>query len=251
MLYDHTLIQIRERSFLDLLDLALYVVRARPWVLGLTAVIGIAPWAALNSWLLSEPEFSRSLWVILLVFEAPWATAPLTLVLGDLMFGVPPRPRRMLRALGVSLPAMIVSQFILRAYPLMPSHYAFSNEVILLERQGTREQFRRSRTLSRGFEGELLGRWLVQILLGLLFSLSFWMCAKTLGETLIGNELTWYRPGIGDLDGPVFQLAIWISVAFFAIYRYFAYIDRRIRCEGWELELRLKAVARRLEERPA
>ena len=33
MLYDRTLIQIRERSFLDLLDLSLYVVRARPLVL--------------------------------------------------------------------------------------------------------------------------------------------------------------------------------------------------------------------------
>ena len=89
MLYDRTLIQIRERSFLDLLDLALYVARARPMVLGLTALVGIAPWAALNYWLLWDPDLPPSLWVVLLIFEAPWATAPLTLVLGDLMFGVP------------------------------------------------------------------------------------------------------------------------------------------------------------------
>jgi hypothetical protein len=134
-------------------------------------------------------------------------------------------------------------------YPFMPSQYGFLNEVILLERLGTFRQFGRSRTLSRGFEGEFFVRWLVQIFLGLTFSLCFWMCAKTLGSTLIGNELTWYRPGLNDLDGLIFQTAVWISVAFFGVYRFFAYIDRRIRLEGWELDLRIKAVARRLEER--
>ena len=269
MRYDRTLIQIRERSFLDLLDLALYVARARPKVLGLTALVGIAPWAALNYWLLSDPDLPPSLWVVLLIFEAPWATAPLTLVLGDLMFGVPPRLPRMLKALLVSLPAMILSQVIVRGvllvtivgYPFMPSQYAFLNEVILLERLGTfrrrkRQQrsddesmFIRLRTLSRGFEGEFFVRWLVQIFIGLTFALCFWMCSKTLGSTLIGNELTWYQPGLNDLDGLIFQTAVWISVAFFGVYRFFAYIDRRIRLEGWELDLRIKAVARRLEER--
>ncbi len=56
MTYDRTLIVIRERSFLDLLDLALLVVRDRPAVIGLTALAGIAPFAALNIWLLSTTE---------------------------------------------------------------------------------------------------------------------------------------------------------------------------------------------------
>ena len=43
MLYDRTLIQIRERSFLDLLDLSLFVIRARPIVLALTARRGNCP----------------------------------------------------------------------------------------------------------------------------------------------------------------------------------------------------------------
>jgi hypothetical protein len=268
MLYDRTLIQIRERSFLDLLDLALYVVRSRPILLGLTAFVGIAPWAAINYWLLSEPEFPRPAWVALLVLQAPWATAPLTLVLGDLMFGVPARLSRMAKTMLVSIPAMIVSQLLLRGfllvtvigYPFMPAQYAFMNEVILLERVGLfpkpRAQqkepscFGRSRTLTRGMEGDLFVRWLVQVFLGLAFALSFWMCATTLGATLIGSELTWHQPGISDLDGPIFQTAVWIAVAFFAVYRYFSYIDRRIRLEGWELAMRLTVVASRLEERP-
>ena len=54
---DRTLVQIRERSFLDVLDLALVVVRQRPVTLGLAALAGIAPFAALNAWLTSDPEF--------------------------------------------------------------------------------------------------------------------------------------------------------------------------------------------------
>ena len=54
---------IRERSFLDLLDLALLVVRDRPVILGLTALAGIAPLAALNIWLLSDAGFPRVLWL--------------------------------------------------------------------------------------------------------------------------------------------------------------------------------------------
>ena len=76
MLYDRTLIQIRERSFLDLLDLSLYVVRARPVVLGLTALAGIAPWAALNYWLLSEPDFPRMAGSCCLILEAALGDGP-------------------------------------------------------------------------------------------------------------------------------------------------------------------------------
>ena len=58
---------------------------------------GIAPFAALNVWLLSDLAFPRYCWVLLLLMEMPWATAPLTLVLGDLMFGVRPRPGRIVQ----------------------------------------------------------------------------------------------------------------------------------------------------------
>ena len=37
---------------------------------------------------------------------------------------------------------------------------------------------------------------------------------------------------------------------FSAVVRFLSYIDRRIRLEGWEIELRLKSVGRALEERP-
>ena len=61
---------------------------------------------------------------------------------------------------------------------------------------------------------------------------------------LIGDELTWDQPGLSDLGGLLFQAGVWIAIAFFGVFRFLSYIDRRIRLEGWELELRLKAVGR-------
>jgi hypothetical protein len=257
MLYDRTLVQIRERPFLDLLDLSLHVIRAKPLELALPALIGIAPWAVLNGWLLSDPGFPTSGWLVLLMLEVPWATAPLTLVIGDLMFGIPAKPHRLARTMLVSLPALILSQLIVRGllllcvvtYPVMPAQYPFLNEVILLERSGPLRQFTRSMILTRDCGGELFMRWLGQIVLGAIFAVCVLLSVRTIGGALIGDELTWYSPGMADRNGLVFQAAVWIAVAFFGVYRFFSYIDRRIRLEGWELDLRLKAVARGLEGR--
>ena len=44
--------------------------------------------------------------------EIPWATAPLTVVLGDLMFKMPLRLPRIARTLVSSVPALVLSQLI-------------------------------------------------------------------------------------------------------------------------------------------
>jgi hypothetical protein len=257
MIYDRILIQIRERSFLDLLDLTLRVIRERPMPLGLAAVVGIAPFAALNVWLLSDPTFPRALWLALLLMEGPWVTAPLTLVLGDLMFGSRPSVRRYVKTLAVSLPTLILTQLILRAvllaslagYLIVVSRFAFLNEVILLERVHGVRALGRSLVLSRGFESELFVRWIAQVVLGVTFALCFWMGIESITSTFIGSELTWYQPGLSDLSGILFQFAAWIAIAFFGVFRFLSYIDRRIRLEGWELELRLKEAGRMMEEK--
>jgi hypothetical protein len=258
MTYDRTLIVIRERSFLELLDLALLVVRDRPVVLGLTALAGIAPFAALNIWLLSDLEFPRALWLWLLIMETPWATAPLTVVLGELMFGARPRPGPILGRLAVTFPSFFVTQFLVRGalfvsmigYVLVPSRFCFLSEVVVLERHGAWKSLRRSAAICRGFEGEYLIRALGQIVLGLTFALCFRSGVESMGSVMAGGELTWDQPGLSDLGGLLFQGGVWIAIAFFAVVRFLSYIDRRIRLEGWEIDLRLKSVARALEERP-
>jgi hypothetical protein len=264
MTYDRTLIVIRERSFLELLDLAFLVVRDRPVALGLAALAGIAPFAALNVWLLSELAFPRALWIFLLLMEIPWATAPLTRVLGDLMFEARPRLSRIVRTMAVSFPALFITQFMVRGllfvliigYVLVPSRFCFLNEVVLLEPMTLKERLnswralKRGAQICRGFESELLVRSMGQILLGLTFALCFQAGAETVGSVMAGGELTWDQPGLADLGGLLFQAGVWIAVAFFAVVRFLSYIDRRIRLEGWEIELRLRGVGRALEESP-
>jgi hypothetical protein len=283
MPYDRTLIVIRERSFLDLLDLALLVVRDRPVVLGLTAIAGIAPFAAFNVWLMSGDDSRFVLWVLLLIMETPWATAPLTVALGDLMFGVRPRPRKIVKTLVVSFPSLFLTQFLIRGmcyliligyvlwpaqfafhnevlllvcyliligYVLMPPQFAFLNEVLLLERAGPLRAVKRSRDISRRFEGELFVRWLGQIALGLTFALCFQKGAESFGSVLAGGDVTWERAAQVDAGDLLFQAGVWIAIAFFTVVRFLSYIDRRIRLEGWEIELRLRSVGRALEERP-
>jgi hypothetical protein len=257
MKYDRNLIVIRERSFLELLDLALLVVRDRPAAIGLTAVLGIAPFAALNLWLLWDVTFPRTIWALLLLMEIPWATAPLTLVLGDLMFGARLRRGRILRALAVALPAFFVTQFLVRGvllvlvvgFVLVPSRFCFLTEIMLLERAGIWASLKRSVAICRGFEGELLMRSIGQVALGLTFAICFQGGVETVGSVMGGGELTWDQPGLTDLSGLLFQLGAWIAIAFFAVVRFLSYIDRRIRLEGWEIELRLKSVGRALEEK--
>ncbi len=257
MTYDQTLIVIRERSFLDLLDLALLVVRDRPVVLGLTALAGIAPFAALNVWLLSAEDSRFGLWILLLLMETPWATAPLTVVLGDLMFGVRPGRGKIVKTLVVSFPALFLTQFLFRGicfliligFVLVPARFAFLSEVVLLERVGTIRAFGRSRSISRRFEGELFVRWLGQIALGLTFALCFQKGAETFGSVLAGGDVTWEQAAQLDVGDLLFQLGVWIAIAFSAVVRFLSYIDRRIRLEGWEIELRLRGVGRTLEER--
>jgi hypothetical protein len=255
MAYDRMLVHIRERSFLDLLDLSLIIVRHRPGSLALAAVAGIAPCAALNFWLLSDVNLTRPSWIPLLFLEAPWATAPLTLVLGGLMFDRPPRPGSILRRIVISLPILVFTQFFLRGLlglsviliPLIPSRLWFLNEVILLERAQGLKAIRRCSQLCRKRAGELFAQWIGQIFLGLLFVLCFWMGTGAGISALVKNELTWDGPMMIDPSSLRFQLGAWIAIAFFGVSRFLIYLDERIRSEGWELKLRLQAVGRDLE----
>jgi len=256
MIYDRLLIQVRERSFLDLLDLTFQVLRERPLALSIAALAGVVPCAALNYWLESDLGSSPAFFVFLLILETPFATAPLTVVLGDLMFNVRVTPGRLGWALLTGLPSLFLTQLIMRGislvtvvgYLLFPARLAYLDEVILLERMRGFKVLRRAGALCRGLEGEYFLSWVAQVALGMTFVLCFSTGSNTIISALFGDELTWSRPRTSGLSGLLFQAAIWIAIAYFGTFRFLSYIDRRIRLEGWELELRLKAAGRALEE---
>jgi hypothetical protein len=255
MNYDRLLIQVRERSFLGILDLTFLVLRARPLALTIAALAGILPCALLNYWLRSDPASSPAYFVFLLVLEIPIATAPLTVVLGDLMFDVRVTPRRVGWAILSGLPWLFLTQLILRAallativgYLLFPSRLAYLDEVILLERLRGFKMLSRAGALCRGLEAEYLLSWVAQVAIGTTFVVCFTTGSSAILSTLFGAELSWSRPRLTGPTEWLLHAAIWIAVAYFGTFRFLSYIDRRIRLEGWELELRLKAAGRDLE----
>lgn len=254
-----TLIAVRERNFLELLDLTLLVFRSRPGPLLLSAASGIVPFVLLNGLIvqdLTDPVSALFQHVFLAFLEAPLATAPLTVTLGNLMFGQSLSPLKVLGPILRSIPALLFFQGLLRGLllvtlifsPLVPARLMFLNEVILLERGKWRQALKRSADLSEGVGGDLFGRSLLAILFGAAFVACFYLGVGMVRDAIVYD--TWGSP-FDDAFRPDWRiiLGLWVAVGFFGAARFLAYIDQRTRREGWELGLRLKAVSRALRER--
>src|SRR5262249_35231818 len=126
--------------------------------------------------------------------------------------------------------------------------WPYLSEIILLERNpltGGKHVIttsRRASTLHNQFVGNLFGRWITALGIG-----SLWTAA-------LGSRMLWVRMVVstGEMDWspPLFQLwfplALWIVVSYFSVVRFLSYLDLRIRGEGWEIELRMRAEANRL-----
>jgi hypothetical protein len=248
---ERTLVQIRERSPVDLLDLALVVVRRKPGTLGMAALVGIAPFAAINGWLFqSQPDIPPIVPLTLWMLEAPFATAPLTVVLGGLMFGQRPTPGRVFASLLKGAFPMVVVHGILRflLFFWITTKLAFANEIILLERGKWWKILGRGRDLASGRGGELFLLGFFQVILTYLFATLFFIGMSRIGETMVAEEVTWDLPESNHFGAWLFQLPIWLATAFFAVARFLTYIDQRIRLEGWEVELRLRAIGEAMQE---
>jgi len=270
-----TRISIRERSFVDVLDLALHVIRAHAWPLAAALAVGVLPTMLLNAWLLGprlqiDPALGlpvEYMWTMLLLvlWEMPLATAPLTLYLGQAVFLGRPRPGKIALDFLKSLPQLLLFQVVLRAIlvVLLITWFAlfaawpYLNEVILLERnplfRGRRGQMttsRRTQVLHGGYVGDLFGRWLSAMAAGVLLLLSLWFSIAVLRSVLL-EQGVWYESwhwGYWDrlMFTLYYPLALWLVVGYLGVVRFLAYLDLRIRREGWEVELLMRAEQARL-----
>lgn len=293
---DRTHVAIRARSFSELADLSLLVLRRYPQAITIGFFLGALPWILANGlllgWMLGSVEELgfvdqdasqaqiRYLWLTsaLVFLQTPVAGVFATTYIGEAIFQrQPPWPRviretlrlapRALWTLGVvrgPLPAMlllaftwhrpfswtveILALFLLVAWgAALRAFRPFVPEILLLERcplrKGKTQTLTlgtRSRLLHLPLGGELFGRFflaslLLTILAGVLFfSLAF--CAQYLFMT--------YRWSLGMLL-VVYPLTLWTVAGFATLFRFLSYLDTRIRLEGWEVELLLKAEARR------
>jgi hypothetical protein len=255
---DRTRIAICERTWRERLDLGLHVLAMFPGPLTLALAAGALPLALANAALLhalgleaGQDPARYAIWLtILTTFEAPLATAPLTLYLGKALFFVPARAGDIARELAASLGQLAVFQVLLRSVffamvvlVFVPySSWPYLNEVILLERNPLRRRrnelstMGRSSALHAGMGGELFGQWLGTLALGAGLVLGVWFSGWFLWLVFAGRM---------DFPPLMFSVglaaALWLVAGYLAIVRFLNYLDLRIRREGWEVELKLRA----------
>lgn len=140
---------------------------------------------------------------------------------------------------------------------LVRSLRPYVNEVLLLE--GVTMGSGRSGQLHVPVLGDLLWEGVVLAAFGGALSLSVALVGLFAWGVLLNDwpmvrmpqsdELRWNLAGV-KLH-VVYPLGLWLVAVYFAVVRFLRYLDLRIRNEGWEVELRLKAEGRRLIAEPA
>lgn len=241
---------------------------------------------ALIAWMTSDITvsfaFGRYIWTMcmLIYIEAPFVSTLATLYIGKVMFYEAPSVRELLieagklshrllwvhgvqRGVLVALVFLFFSQpdtditavevflpFLCMALFLVRSLRPYINEIVLLERSplssksGEINAGLRSQRLHGPHSGDLFGRGVSMIL----------VCAG-LGVTTVGvlwfaiasltNAWTWGA----TMTYFALPTALWLLASYVTVFRFLSYLDLRIRLEGWEVELRIRAEANRLNER--
>ncbi len=224
--------------------------------------------------------YVRYVWtmIILVYVEAPLASAVATVYLGQALFVDRPSIRDALRETLRFTPRLIWCHALLRGaliavllvyaidrssvysgaeiyllllflvLVLRRATAPFINEILLLERNPLRAAHpstmtirKRSLMLHGPATGNLLNLTIVCYLLAILLTgLSCGTMVLLQGVFLGSNEI---GPGLQYVG---FPLALWLTATFLTVVRFLSYLDLRIRFEGWEVELRMRAEASRI-----
>tara|TARA_B100000686_G_scaffold221788_1_gene228877 strand:+ start:499 stop:1449 length:951 start_codon:yes stop_codon:yes gene_type:complete len=293
--FDNIQIKIRERGFLDLMDLGLQVFRVHLPRFLLAFACGAVPLQILNHFwfrdlvvvdfregLFTANETSRLIGFILCVgqmifIESQLAGIIATKYLGLVLFQEEPRIRPVLREVGRAgwrllwcqgLTRGVVVAVVLASWSrssnwsfvwlgmltclvvLVRALRPFLNEIVLLENNpllATKSHSltigRRSYRLHAPSSGMLLGRWFCSALIGIALSISVAGIFLFVSGVLFQQ---WFPgPFLIQIGVP---LAMWIVAAYLTVVRFLNYLDLRIRDEGWEVELRMRSEAARLEQ---
>lgn len=270
MRLDRAHIQIRPRSHLDVLDLAVALVRTRWLGLGICAALGVAPFLALNLYVFTPDYFDHSDFVglvftyfLFLVLEVPWATSLISLYLGQATF----MPRVSKRAIALdflrSLGQLFFYQFMIRGLcvviivllPLVALGFKYLNEIILLERANWMRTWSRRSSFHSRLLGKIFGESLFDLFVGGLMTILLMNALISITD-LWADRWSWSWSDFASTDlvwqlvEPIFrwegQVALWLVLCFFTVARFLSYLDCRIRREGWDVELKMKIQAARL-----
>lgn len=269
MRLDRLRIAVRPRGTLECLDLAVLVCGRRPLGVAAAVALGAVPMILLN-----RAAFGRidvvdrfPLAVLATAMEMPWAAVPLTLFLGTNVFSEHVTPgawRDWCRGGAGAVGPMLLYQGLLRGLAIVtcfcisgPAFLAaayYLGPVILLERGGIGGIPRRCLALARRDLGRTLLALVIDTavlvvgwIVGTMFLdsvVSLWR-GGTIAEALaavldrLANETDDSSLAAAFVSWPS-QLAFWAAAALVTAFRFFTYLDTRIRHEGWDVELMLR-----------
>ena len=231
----------------------------------------------------------RYLWVVtsLILVQSPLALSAVTYFIGQAVFIERPTIRQVTSAVWKRIGSMILVLGILRmslvsfvpaillflhpvfrpeievpiyVFGLCGTVYfvrgfrPFAAEILLLERCPLMKSSKRPDQLAYGLRSRWLHSSLYYELFGVHVGVTFIEALTAFSITmsmlfLIGVLAGSWSWGIW-MDLILYPMAIWLVAIWGTVIRFLLYMNSRIRTEGWEIELRLKAEAQRLEEAP-
>ncbi len=229
----------------------------------------------------------RYLWIMtaLILIQSPLALSAVTYFIGQAVFIERPTARQVFTAVWKRIASMIFVVGILRMslISFIPAAFLFqqpvfrpeieipiyflglcgmvyfvrgfrpfASEILLLERcpvlrsKKRPDQLaygQRSRWLHSSLYNELFGVHIGVTIVEVFTALSISMSLMFLIGVMTGSWIWGFW-----MDLFLFPMTIWIVATWGTVIRFLLYMNSRIRTEGWEIELRLKAEAQRLEE---
>jgi hypothetical protein len=246
-------VALRERPFLDVLDLALRFCAANGRAYARLSLVVLVP-GAIASWVAARAVGWWLGWISALTLGA-LAQAPFVVLASRLVFADRVRVREALAIPSgslLSLAGVRVAQLaafggsaLLVGLPWLwiGTLLLFGPEVVLLERGGVAASLGRAHRIANAHFGTAF----LAMALQLLAPWGAAALADVAGRELLSSMLQIKPPGSMFADGGSW-LALagwWASLPLLATARFFLYLDVRTRTEGWDIQTRFAAIAAR------
>ncbi len=245
---------LRDRSTPDVLDLALRFLARHRVPFAKVGLVVLLPGVALT-WAAGATLGWGLGWLVAiglgLVAQAPFTELASRLVferdvrVRDVLRRALGRVPRVLLVRGVQLIAIATaSLFFFVPGLLVAALLFFVGEVVLLERVPLGASLSRLQRLASGAGDAALG-FLLLVVLHAVCTVMGDVC----GRAVLTDLLSWTAPEPAWEHGGSLLAAcgFWLFVPFAALARFFLYLNVRTRAEGWDIQTRFAAIARRAE----
>jgi hypothetical protein len=252
----HARVALRERTLLDVVDLAVRFLAKNARVYTKVSAIVLTPSIAVS---LAAAEWVGWGWAWLTaILLCAFAQTPFTVLASRLVFEPSVRVRDVL---GISLRALprlsftrlvqLVGVVVGAFFFMLPGIWVavlffFVNEVVVLEQASVGTALGRMQRLVSGNFGDVLMAFLFLLALHIVVVFAGDATGRAILEDLL--EITAPQP-IWATKGSVLAMgAFWSFVPMAATCRFLLYVNVRTRGEGWDIQTRFAALAARAEE---